>query len=104
MAQPSGIIGDADTTLPQTTVPEEELTNELNLAKFSKTKEYAKLKEHLESRIEFYQTFKPDGTLIATEKIDLTDWKIANTVIAEFQGILKVYENAREVVDEKRNS
>lgn len=114
MAEPQGIIGDADTKLPdipQTTVPPEQLEEEKKLARFSKTAEFKRLKEHLENRIKFYQRFFPSGKDIKTTDIESKEmgayWKIANVVVGEFQQILDDYENARQAVEEdvkKRNT
>ncbi|SRR6266536_4267017 len=90
--------------LPTTQVPERDLTTEKNAAKFSRTKEFKTLKEHLEARIAFYQTFLPDGrTLEQVSDIDDIElgghWRSANLVIKECRMIIDSYEKAQEVVE-----
>lgn len=101
-----GIIGDSyGTELPETQVPEQDLMNEKKMAKFSRTAEFAKLKEHLLSRIEHYKAFLPDGTHVAfSTEGELAAlgqrWVIANAIIAEFQAVILAYENARQTIEE----
>ena len=112
MPKPEGLRGDADTSapvVPQTTVPTDVLKEEENLARFSKTKEFQRLKEFLEARIEFYKKRLPSGDLLKETNIKEEDlpmyWKIACTVIGEFENVLKAYEDAQEVVENaKRNT
>jgi hypothetical protein len=115
MSGPSNAtIGDLDepTNLPVTTVPEDILIEEKKLAKYSKTAEFRRLKEYMEGRIKFFQTYLPDGRAInggmdkdgkPTELVDdaliATYWRAANIVIAEFQSVLNEYQNSQEVVD-----
>ena len=98
-----GIVGDNDggIDLPQTQVDPRELEQEKNMAKFSKSKEFKRLEEFIHARVQFYQKYLPDGKSIAgnTDKPDVNDWIIANTVIAEFEGLLGAYGNAREAVE-----
>ena len=100
----NAITGDiADITeLPVTQVSDQDLQNEKNMAKFSKTKEFRVLKEHIESRIKFFQTQMPDGTSTIMQPVEdlIAHWKVANLVIGEFQAILDAYENAKKVVDD----
>lgn len=102
----NAVMGDVN-DIPVTTVPDEVLNEEKNLAKFSKSKEFNKLKEYLEGRIKFFQTQMPDGKPLVNQDHDVLvhNWKVANLVIGEFQALLNVYENANQVVtaSEKRN-
>ena len=96
----NGIIGDISATeLPQAEIAEDLLIEEKKMARYSKSKEFKILKEYIEGRINFYQTCLPDGRPVgAVPKKELEgQWIIANTVIAEFQGILNDYERAAEV-------
>lgn len=102
MGPQNAVVGDSSPIdLPETVVDNDELAREKNMAKFSKSKEYQILKEHLENRIEFFKTRYPNGDPIAGEK-DLTkltqNWVVANLVIGEFRAILDAYENANEAV------
>jgi uncharacterized FlgJ-related protein len=95
------IQGDSfGTDLPRTQVDESLLTLEKNLAKYSKTKEFKALKEYMEARIAFFQTFMPDGKEVrwdVTPELG-TKWVVANNVINEFKAVLNRYEQAAEVV------
>lgn len=98
----NAVVGDSSPIdLPETVVDNNELAREKQMAKFSKSKEYLILKEHLENRIEFFKTCYPNGDPIAGEK-DLTkltqNWVVASLVIGEFRAILDAYENANEAV------
>ncbi len=98
----NAVISDVpDVEIPQTTVQPEDLALEKNMAKFSKTKEYQKLKEHLQGRITYFQNFLPDGTSIALQKVEekTQNWIIANIIIGEFKAVLNAYEQANEVVE-----
>jgi hypothetical protein len=99
------------TELPVTQIDDALLINERNMAKFSKTKEYRALKEYMEARIEFFQTYLPDGNSIngglsakgeqvphLDNKTIATYWRAANIVIGEFKSVLQAYEQAAEAV------
>ncbi len=104
----NAVVGDvADISeLPQTKVQDQDLQNEKNMAKFSKTKEFKLLKDHIEARIKFFQTQMPDGTPTVTKPVEelVAHWKVANLVIGEFQAILDAYENAQNVVNDARRA
>jgi hypothetical protein len=107
MAPDNGIIGDSyGTDLPQADLPEQDLSEEKRKARFSKTAEFKKLKEQIESRIEFYQTYLPDGRPVAT--IDPKElgsmWVASNIIIAEFRAIIDEYERASEVIRNELSS
>jgi hypothetical protein len=94
-----GIIGDSfGTELPETVVAAEDLSAERNAAKFSRTKEFGVLKDHLESRIVFYQTYLPDGRSISEHLPTGEEWAVANAVIGELKAVIAAYETASEVV------
>lgn len=97
-----GIIGDSyPTELPVTNVPEQDLTEEKKMAKFSKTREFKRLKAHIEQRITYYQAFLPNGKAVL-ESEDMTqlgqNWLVANALITELQAIIDAYELANEAV------
>lgn len=97
-----GVQGDTSSVdLPRTEVSEKQLVEEKKLAKFSKTEEYKRLKDYLEGRIKFYQSYLPDGRPV-TEAKSAEDWKIANAVIAEFNSVISTYEQAAEVLKDKK--
>lgn len=104
MASQNAIIGDNDygTSLPETTIDTDSLAIEKKAAKFSRTAEYKRLKEHMDARVKFYQTFLPDGRAIITGSKDeqIAAWDRANCVIAEFTEIMNFYETAQEMVKE----
>lgn len=112
----NAIIGDVG-DMPVTQVPEQVLNEEKNLARFSRSKEFKKLKDYLETRIVFFQKYLPNGASIngGTDargnplphmgEADLVaHWKVANLVIGEFKALLDVYENANEVVKNAEKS
>lgn len=105
MSGPSNaVVGDLDqpTDLPVTNVPDEMLEEERKLAKYSRTAEFKRLKEYMEGRIKFFQTYLPDGRSVSSldPNVNLSEqWRAANIVIAEFQNVLNQYEQAKEVVD-----
>lgn len=103
MGAQNGIVGDdLGIELPEIKVPEQDLTAEKNMARFSKSEEFQKLKEHLEGRISFYQNFLPDGRAIGENIPSPEQWVIANAIIGEFNAVLGAYEQAREAVDVHR--
>jgi len=97
-----GIIGDSyPTELPVTNVPEQDLTEEKKMAKFSKTREFKRLKTHMEERIAYYQTFLPSGksVLEAEDVVKLgQNWLVAQAIVTELQAIIDAYELANETV------
>lgn len=98
----NGIVGDQDgpTEIPQTQISEDLLTQEKNLAKYSKTKEFKELKSYLEARIEFFKNYLPDGKevrFLAEPEMGIK-WVVANNVINEFNAVLTRYEQARSIV------
>lgn len=100
--QPQGIIGDAyPTELPVTNVPEQDLTEERKMAKFSKTAEFKRLKTHIEQRMDFYRAFLPNGQSVL-EADNVTElgqkWLAANAIITELQAIIDAYEMANEAI------
>lgn len=100
------IIGDEDTgiNLPQAQPDERDLAEEKKMAKYSKTAEFKRIQDHFKERTEFYQKYLPDGRPIATiagQDLEIY-WKVANLVIAEFDGVINLFENAQKVVDDER--
>jgi hypothetical protein len=98
----NAIIGDeSGIELPQAPENVVDLTEEKNIAKYSQTKEFKRLKGYMEGRIEFFQKFLPDGTALNSldPSIDLgQQWKLANLVIAEFQAVIDEYDRIKQVV------
>lgn len=105
MAQ-NGIIGDsAGIDLPQAVVDNNQFQEEKMMAAFSRTDEFKRLKQHLEERIKFYETYLPSGspagtTELSNEKLG-ENWKVANQVITEFRAVISAYEIANEVLSGK---
>lgn len=103
----NAIMGDDFVTdLPVIDVPQSELAEERRKAKFSRTAEFKKLKEHLEERIRFYQGFLPGNTPVVAvaEEERGKYWAVADLVVAELKGVISAYENAAEVVREADNA
>lgn len=102
-----GIIGDSYATdLPETSVDLEQLEDERNKAKFSRTQEFKKLKEYIDSRVKFYQTWLPDGRDIRSVDPAILgqQWVVANAVTAELKAIIAIYEQAKDAIDERRRT
>jgi len=102
MGPQNGIIGDAvGIDLPQGGLPEDSLKNERAMAAFSKTKEFQRLKETIEERIKFYESWLPGGEKPEVTGLSVTElghrWLVANEIIGELRGIILAYEMAKEV-------
>jgi hypothetical protein len=100
-----GIVGDEfGTELPQTKLDDQALRELQSAARFSKTKEYKKLEEHIERRIAFYQSHLPGGTPVVEVSAKERDayWIAANVIIPEFRALLDTYSNAQEAVREAK--
>ena len=100
-----GIIGDVSATeLPQAPTDQQEvaLTELRKKAKYSRSKEFAELRENMEARIKFYQSYLPGGTPIiaVTEEVRGKYWAIADLVIAELQQVIDGYRGADEQLKE----
>ena len=92
----NAVVGDQNfgTDLPLTQLEDEALAKEKNRARYSKTKEFQDLKEHMEARIEFFQNFLPDGKEVRWEAPDgktALKWVVATNVINEFRAVLQAY-------------
>lgn len=105
--QPDNVIMGESTgiELPQMQQSDEDLSTEKNIAKFSKTKEWKNLKEHIESRKLFYQQYLPNGTEVGLDVVPSPeDWRVANRVIGELNLLINTYEGVKEAVDDTRPS
>src|ERR1017187_4026310 len=100
-----GIIGDTGygLDLPDTQVDDQQMTEEKSMARFSKTKEFKRLKSFIEAKIVWYQRYLPDGRYVgggrAVGEGELPtpeQWAVASLVVKEFQNILNEYERAEE--------
>jgi len=105
MAQ-NGIIGDNyGIDIPDVSLDQNSLDEEKSMARFSKSREFKRLKEIIEARIDFYQKALPDGRPVSA--VDTAEraqmWVVANAVIGEFNLILQAYENAKEAVKDGRS-
>ena len=98
-----GLVGDLNSTeLPQKPEDEEVLGELRRKAKYSRSKEFAELKAHMELRVAYYQSFLP-GNVPAeaiTEEERGKYWAVANLVIAELRQVIDGYESANEQVKE----
>lgn len=95
-----GIVGDEfGTDIPETQVPDRDLTDELKRAKFSRTKEFKEQREYLEQRVAFYQNSLPDGRIVGVGQTPTgEDWLVANAIISEINAFLDRYVQAEEAV------
>lgn len=89
--------------LPESSIDEEAKSVEQQMAAFTEKPEWQKLKDYLESRIAFYQTYLPNGTPM--EDIPMEEvaarWSSANTVIKEMKAIISTYEGVAKSVQEE---
>lgn len=105
--QPSNaIIGDVQPIeLPQmpNSEHEEALLELRKKAKYSRSKEFADLREHMEARINFYKSFLPGGIPIVN--IDETErgkyWAVADLVITELQQVIDGYQSAETLLKDE---
>lgn len=101
----TGILDESSSRLAEELpVDNQELALEKRMAKFAKTADFRLLKEHLEARIEFYQSYLPDGRPVNVEVPTPEQWAIANAIIGEFNNVIKSFETAAEAVHEAARS
>src|SRR4051812_27355714 len=100
MQPQNGIIGDnTGIDLPQMQVEENTLVEEKKMAKYSRSTEFKRIQEWCEGRIEFYQTYLPNGTEVGLDVApSAEDWRVANRVIGEFRALINTYEIAGDAV------
>jgi hypothetical protein len=99
----NAVIGDSGAVeLPQTEVNDEAITELRKRARFSKTKEFKELRDALDERIVFYQTFLPNGNLTsqASKQQAAENWRLANIVISELQAVKNAYDGSIELLKE----
>ena len=101
MGPKHAILGDiTGVDLPQMAPNAQDLSEEKNMARYSKSKEFKRIKEWCEGRIAFYQNFYPDGREISDKLPSPEEWVIANTVIKELTALMNGYVLAEEIVKE----
>lgn len=108
MGPKNGVVGDQfGTELPQSQIPEQDLSRERNMAKFSKSEEFAVLKKVIEAKIEYYRAYLPGNpqspvaiNLVSNEERGHA-WVIADTIINEFDSLIQAYEQAAEAVKDE---
>ena len=98
----NAILGDGTgVALPQLEVEKETLTEELKMAKYSKTAEFKRIQVWCEERIAFYQSYLPNGAEIGLDVAPTPeDWRVANRVIGELKALMNAYEIAKTAVTE----
>lgn len=96
----NGIEDNSGFQIPRTEVDKSLLDEQQRMARYSKSAEFKKLKEHLEQRIAFYQSKLPNGLEINILSANTTElghqWIVANTIISELKAIIAAYEMAAE--------
>ena len=99
----NAIVGELDepTSIPETIISDEELQEELKMAKYSKSAEFKRLKEYMEARIQFFSQYFPNGTPIDQIPKEERDgyWVAATIITREFQNVIDSYDRAKEVVN-----
>lgn len=100
MQPQNAILGDdTGVALPQMEIEQEALTDELKMAKYSKTAEFKRIEAWCEERIAFYQSFLPNGLEVGLEvQPTAEDWRVANRVIGELKALMNAYEIAKTAV------
>lgn len=78
---------------------QETLVEEKKMAKYSKTAEFKRIREHFEDRITFWQVMLPDGREVGDRIPTPEEWLIANELIKEFRLVIQMYETSAEVVE-----
>jgi hypothetical protein len=106
MEPQNNLIGDiTGVELPHMNLEKEVLVEEKKMAKYSKTKEFKRIKEHCEDRIKFYQHYLPNGTEVALDvRPTAEDWAVANRVIGELKALMNMYQIASEAVKENEDA
>jgi hypothetical protein len=100
---PPAADGNYGTDLPQTQPSQADLTAERHMARFSQTKEFAKLEEFIQSRIDFYKLYAPGSATNPVAYRDLPNeergWRtlVADILIEEFSGLINAYKYAGQV-------
>ncbi len=103
MTSQNAIIGeDYGIELTETEVDSNQLIEEKKAAKYSRSAEFKKIREHMEARIAYFQSHLPDGRPVATvpDSERVAAWVTANTIIAEFNAVINFYETANDIVNE----
>lgn len=99
----NGIIGDASPTeLPQMAIDTTAIDDAQKKAKYSRSKEYSELRAKAQARIDFYQSFLPDGRPIGTTSREelAGKWELANILIAEFKALFSEHDGAEDLLRE----
>lgn len=102
----NGIIGNEyGIDLPESRLDEQMLNEEKKKARYSRSAEYRRLKEYLDSRIEYHRNFLPGGGQLAgmvgvapMEQIGQAA-TVSQLVILELQKIIDEYESAVSAVE-----
>lgn len=106
MAGPqNGLLGDSgmEIDIPQMAPEDDASFEELKkTAKFSRTAEFKELKTYLQTRMDFYKTYLPDGRAVGGAPLDFVEmgqmWVSSNVIIGEMQMIIDAYESAAKAV------
>lgn len=103
MAASNGLIGDDyGVEIPQGELPDNpDIVEEKKIAKYSKSKEFQRIKNYFQTRIEFYQRSLPDGREIGASQPTAEDWRVANLLIKEFKVLTMSYDSIAETIDDK---
>jgi len=95
----NGILDERPFTLPEASgVDKQALAEEKRRAKFAKSAEFKELKQYLESRIDFYKKFFPNGVSVSDRVPTPAEWHAATIVTAELELIILSFEQAAEAV------
>jgi len=102
MGPQNTLIGNFSVDVPEMKVDEKTLIEEKKMARYSKSKEFKKIVEYCQSRIEFYQKYLPNGLEVGATEVTAEDWRVANRVVMEFNLLMNMYETAAQAVKERK--
>lgn len=99
----NAVLGDENfgTDIPEMAVDTTQMEEERQMAQYAKSGEFQRIRDHFNQRIQFYQSFLPDGRSLTDGAAAVTaeEWKVANLVIGELKMIMAAYDSAQETVD-----
>lgn len=105
MGPQNGFIGQDSfpTEIPQTRVPDTDLSEYERKVKYSKSAEFKLLKDRLQARIDYLQIYLPGGQPVADVAPEIAGamWVGADLVIREYRAIINEYESAAQVIKDE---
>jgi hypothetical protein len=98
----NAVLGDQDLPLelPQSSADADGRAEERQMAKYSESEEYRRIKDHLQDRIKFFQKYFPGGQPVKVLPVAEREayWVAACVITDELQSIINDYDQIREGV------